>query len=132
MNKDPITGGDIEGGFNPQMPGPVGGIGGLLGNNFGNTIMDTRDRSNDNRSYEERVRLAQEANDAPTGLMRSDGTRAKVTYKNFMGLDPQTTNLNALPLSGAQPISEERMNSLNRSTIGNGFYDINKGIGSIL
>ena len=105
--------------------------GGLFGNNSGK-IMDTRDRSNDNRSYEERVRLAQEANDAPTGLMRSDGTRAKVTYKNFMGLDPQTTNLNALPLSGAQPISEERMNSLNRSAIGNGFYDINKGIGSIL
>jgi hypothetical protein len=110
-----------------------GGLGGLFGNNSGGgTITDMRDRSNDNRSYEERVRLAQEANDAPTGLMRSDGTRAKVTYKNFMGLDPQTTNLNALPLSGAQPISEERMNSLNRSAIGNGFYDINKGIGSIL
>jgi hypothetical protein len=116
-----------------QLSSAGGGLGGLLGNNSGGgTITDMRDRSNDNRSYEERVRLAQEANDAPTGLMRSDGTRAKVTYKNFMGLDPQTTNLNALPLSGAQPISEERMNSLNRSAIGNGFYDLNKGLGGLL
>jgi len=87
----------------PQLQGQLqsstlgGGLGGLLGNNSGNKIMDTRDRSNDNRSYEERVRLAQEANDAPTGIMRNDGTRANLTYKNFMGLDPQTTNLNQLP-----------------------------------
>ena len=109
-----------------------GGLGGLLGNNSGNKIMDTRDRSNDNRSYEERVRLAQEANDAPTGIMRNDGTRANLTYKNFMGLDPQITNLNQLPTGQPQPISEERMNSLNRSAIGNGFYDLNKGLGGLL
>jgi len=117
--------------------------GGLFGNNSGK-IMDTRDRSNDNRSYEERVRLAQEANDAPTGIMRNDGTRADLTYRNFSGLPrpfdaiggsgnkPQITNLNQLPTGQPQPISEERMNSLNRSTIGNGFYDLNKGLGGLL
>jgi hypothetical protein len=49
-----------------------------------------------------------------------------------LGLDPQITNLNQLPTGQPQPISEERMNSLNRSAIGNGFYDLNKGLGGLL
>ena len=39
---------------------------------------------------------------------------------------------NQLPTGQPQPISEERMNSLNRSAIGNGFYDLNKGLGGLL
>jgi len=39
---------------------------------------------------------------------------------------------NQLPTGQPQPISEERMNSLNRSIIGNGFYDLNKGLGGLL
>ena len=104
----------------PELQGQLqsstlgGGLGGLLGNNSGK-IMDTRDRSNDNRSYEERVRLAQEANDAPTGIMRNDGTRADLTYRNFSGLDPTPSMPN-------KPVDKPFPN----------FFDINKGIGSIL
>ena len=85
----------VDNSIDTKLP-PGGGLGGLLGNNSGR-IMDTRDRS-----------IVGNNNAGPVQL----------------GLNPQITNLNQLPLSGAQPISEERMNSLNRSIIGNGFYDL--------
>jgi hypothetical protein len=96
--------------------------------------MDTRDRSNDNRSYEERVRLAQEANDAPTGIMRNDGTRADLTYRNFSGLPRPFDAIGGSGLLGNNS-GNKIMDTRDRSIVGNnnaGPVQLGRGIGSIL
>ena len=133
------SGNQVQAGFG-KTPGPNQP---LLAANPNNLI----------RSIEERKQMAEDMNNAPTGLMREDGTRANVTYENisdgrntmpsmpgnkmfFSRAMPATpvpfaapagiTNLNQLPIREVQPISEERMDALNRSVVGNGFYDLNK------
>ena len=60
------------------------------------------------------------------GAERGGGGTVNPFIPGGGGIPSGITNLNQLPLSEAQPISEEKLAMINRSVVGNGFYDLNK------
>ena len=85
----PVPAVDLPGG---QQPFPFMGKGGSKAfDNVPNNPFKIR-------SIEERKQMAEDMNNAPTGLMRADGTRANVTYENI------SDGRNTMPSMPATPV----------------------------